>query len=218
MAVSDPGWLSVLEAIRSHHPTTPIVINGGHAHVRACRRPDRRSIVVAAGRYMETVGHLAITGLGSDRLRLERRYLDQNRRTVRRICGEELIWQYLYHLNASSASDLDVPVGRAISASLTKLATELDLARPCGIVPRSACYDLTSALMPADFYLNRYPVDHPGSLVNLLVESILPSMVRNASRPHAPLVIINTGSVRFDLSAGPMTRDSQAVRRFRRAR
>ena len=64
----------------------------------------------------------------------------------------------------------------------------------------------------ADYYLNRYPSDHPGSLINLLVSSILPSMVRNTSRPHAPLVIINTGSVRFDLSAGPMTRDSQAVR------
>ena len=64
MAVNDPSWLSVLEAIRAFHPSTPIVIHAGHAHVRACRRPEKRSIVVAAGRYMETVGHLGACVMG----------------------------------------------------------------------------------------------------------------------------------------------------------
>jgi hypothetical protein len=70
-----PGPL-VFNAIRAVHPTTPILILGGHTHIRDCRKYrdrarcclyvsycmrytvqlDGRSIALESGRYMETVG------------------------------------------------------------------------------------------------------------------------------------------------------------------
>ena len=62
----------VFDAVRAVHPTTPILILGGHSHIRDCRKGrlfacllclthipvqfDGRSIALESGRYMETVG------------------------------------------------------------------------------------------------------------------------------------------------------------------
>lgn len=74
MPVYDPSWRAVLRAIRQYYSDTPMCVSssvavtdvepsrlffGGHAHVRDCSRPDSRSILMAAGRYMETVGWLS---------------------------------------------------------------------------------------------------------------------------------------------------------------
>jgi hypothetical protein len=63
----------VYHAIRDVHPDTPILIFGGHSHIRDCRafvcnilrashltmlsvQFDGRSMALESGRYMETVG------------------------------------------------------------------------------------------------------------------------------------------------------------------
>ena len=68
----------MFNAIRTVHPTTPIMILGGHSHIRDCgesiihhlrfdKRPmkvtlvqfDDRSMALESGRYMETVGWMS---------------------------------------------------------------------------------------------------------------------------------------------------------------
>lgn len=58
MSVRDytSDWEEVIHVIRLKHPKTPIFVFGGHNHIRDCKRPDENSIIMASGRYMETVG------------------------------------------------------------------------------------------------------------------------------------------------------------------
>ncbi|KAJ7055061.1 Metallo-dependent phosphatase-like protein [Mycena amicta] len=58
MPVSRSGWLLVFDAIRKEHPTTPILIFGGHLHIRDC------GVDLDEG--------------GSGPLNFSRRYLDTN--------------------------------------------------------------------------------------------------------------------------------------------
>lgn len=75
-AQADSEWTAIFNAIRAVHPITPILIFGGHHHVstlllyapemvltgsqiRDCKQEDARSMSLASGRYMETVGFMS---------------------------------------------------------------------------------------------------------------------------------------------------------------
>jgi 2',3'-cyclic-nucleotide 2'-phosphodiesterase (5'-nucleotidase family) len=49
----------VHSAIRALHPDTPIMIFGGHTHIRDCVQYDGRTMALESGRYMETVGWMS---------------------------------------------------------------------------------------------------------------------------------------------------------------
>ncbi|KAG0691844.1 Metallo-dependent phosphatase-like protein [Suillus ampliporus] len=55
-AMSDDSWPTVFDAVRAVHPLTPILILGGHSHIRDCQQYDGRSLALESGRYMETIG------------------------------------------------------------------------------------------------------------------------------------------------------------------
>ncbi|KAF9494150.1 hypothetical protein BDN71DRAFT_1590561 [Pleurotus eryngii] len=80
-------WPFVLEAIRAAHPTTPILILGGHSHIRDCVQMDGRSMALESGRFMETVGWLSmkLPRHKSGDMKFSRRYLDPNRVTYEAI-------------------------------------------------------------------------------------------------------------------------------------
>ena len=46
MPVSEDNWPLVVNAIRAVHPTTPIMVFGGHTHIRDCVQYDGRSMAV----------------------------------------------------------------------------------------------------------------------------------------------------------------------------
>jgi hypothetical protein len=106
--------------------------------------------------------------------------------------------QYLYHTGADSPTTFDTKTGLAISRQLTETATAFNLSRIFGYAPQS-------------YYLNRFPYTHPRSLARFLTHDVFPALIRNESRPHPPLTVVNTGSTRFDISEGPFTVDSQCV-------
>lgn len=96
MPVSEDNWPAVFNAVRKVHPYTPIIILGGHTHIRDCNQLDARSMSLESGRYMETVGWLSmdfdksakkgggsgyLAGNGTGPLNFSRRYLDPNRVT-----------------------------------------------------------------------------------------------------------------------------------------
>jgi hypothetical protein len=186
--VASDNWPTVFKAIRAVHPTTPILILGGHTHIRDCVQYDGRSMALESGRYMETVGFMSVNldHQGSTKnLTINRRYLDPNRVT------------YEYHTHRHRSS-FDTFLGRRITAGLKSLATRFDLNFTFGTAPR-------------DYTISRdaYPSD--GSVLSLLADEVLPTALAiNNTRASIPnLIIANSGAIRFDILAGPFTKNDQ---------
>ncbi|GAA6063865.1 hypothetical protein JCM10212_003556 [Sporobolomyces blumeae] len=181
----DSEWRTIIRAIRKVHPTVPVLVFGGHHHIRDCVQEDKYSMSLAAGRYMETVGFASLSGLDEpDKApRFARRYLDQNRNT------------YAYHIGME---DFDTDKGRQITRELTKTAERFNLTETYGVSPQ-------------DYFLHRYPSTSPHSIFHLLTTEILPTLVKRRDRPVKPYTVLNTGSVRFDLFKGNFTRNDQWI-------
>ena len=109
-----------------------------------------------------------------------RRYLDWNRLT------------FAYHAVGSQDHTFDIPKGAAVSANITAIRKELNLTTLYGCAPRTWCQTCE-------------PFGAAGNL-NTLLEVALAAVVVNQSRADIPrIIIINTGSTRFDLAQGPFT-------------
>ncbi|GAA5984914.1 hypothetical protein JCM10908_002448 [Rhodotorula pacifica] len=185
----DSEWREVVKAVREMHPRVPILIFGGHHHVRQCARYDEYSMGLAAGRYMETIGFMSISGLNETEERaptFRRRYLDQNRNT------------YAYH----AGKDFDTPTGLSLTSRLHRTAALFNLTETFGHAPQ-------------DYYLYRYPHTSPHSVLNLMTKEVLPKMVLDKSRrergEYEPFMVLNSGSIRFDIFEGPFTRNDQWI-------
>ncbi|GAA5876516.1 hypothetical protein JCM16303_003565 [Sporobolomyces ruberrimus] len=181
----DSEWRAIIAAIRAVHPTTPVLIFGGHHHIRDCVQEDKYSMSLAAGRYMETIGFASLSGFNdtSKRPRFARRYIDQNRNS------------YAYH---AGTQDFDTDKGREITSKLAETAIRFNLTEKYGEAPQ-------------DYFLHRYPATSKHSILNLLTTEILPTLIRRDDRPLEPYTVLNTGSVRFDLFKGPFTRNDQWI-------
>jgi hypothetical protein len=193
MPVDKDSWPTVFSAIRAVHPTTPILIFGGHTHIRDCNQPDGRSMALESGRFMETVGWMSVKldeskyrhGSSAKNLTFARRYLDPNRVT------------YEYHAGISD-SKFTTPTGASITKGLQTLVKKFHLDEVFGTAPMD--YILYGVAYPAN-----------NSLVSLVATQAAPyALAQNNSRAGIPnLIILNSGSQRFDLYKGPFTRDDQ---------
>ncbi|KAF7968586.1 hypothetical protein HWV62_30081 [Athelia sp. TMB] len=202
MPVSEDNWPAVFNAVRAVHPYTPIIILGGHTHIRDCNQLDARSMSLESGRYMETVGWLSMdfdksTGHGhggkgapgksngTGPLAFSRRYLDPNRVT------------FEYHTGISNRT-FDTPLGQYITRGLNALAKTFDLSFLFGTAPH-------------DYTLSRSPYPSEDSLLTLFASEALPvALAINNTRASIPNVIItNSGSQRFDVYGGPFTKNDQ---------
>uniref|UniRef100_A0A0W0FQK1 Calcineurin-like phosphoesterase domain-containing protein n=1 Tax=Moniliophthora roreri TaxID=221103 RepID=A0A0W0FQK1_MONRR len=187
MPVARDKWPIVHDAIRAVHPTTPILIFGGHTHIRDCLQLDGRSMSLESGRYMETVGWLSAK-LETDETKnitFSRRYLDTNRVT------------YEFHSGKSNTS-FDTDAGDSIRRGLYDLSDRFNL-------------DFLFGTAPQDYLLNRAPYPSNNSLLSLFAEQAVPTALAiNNSRADIPnYIIIQAGSQRFDLFAGPFTKNDQ---------
>ncbi|GAA6039301.1 hypothetical protein JCM8097_003252 [Rhodosporidiobolus ruineniae] len=179
----DSEWSTLVRTIREIHPTVPVLVFGGHHHIRDCVQEDPYSMSLAAGRYMETVGWVSMSGLDESKPpQFKRRYLDQNRNT------------YAYHVG----EDFDTPEGKNITTWLSQTAERFNLTEQFGVAPQ-------------DYYLHRFPHTTPHSIFHLLTSSVLPTLVNRPDRPHKPFTVLNSGSVRFDVFKGPFTRNDQWI-------
>ncbi|KAJ6460770.1 Metallo-dependent phosphatase-like protein [Mycena vitilis] len=187
MPVARDRWPIVFNAIREVHPTTPILIFGGHSHIRDCLQLDGRSMSLASGRYMETLGWMSVNldGGSTQNLNFSRRYLDANLVT------------YQYHTNRTDLS-FSTPEGRNITNGLLKLQEQFNLTYQYGVSPR-------------DYTMTRAPYPSKDSLLTLVVEDVVPTVLSlNTSRAGIPsLLIISSGSQRFDIFKGPFTKNDQ---------
>ncbi|GAA6007091.1 hypothetical protein JCM10207_001503 [Rhodosporidiobolus poonsookiae] len=180
----DSEWSTIIRTIRQLHPTTPVLVFGGHHHIRDCVQEDEYSMSLAAGRYMETVGFMSVSGLNDTQRppSFKRRYLDQNRNT------------YAYH----AGDNFDTPEGKNITRWLSETATRFNLTEQFGVAPQ-------------DYFLHRYPAHTPSSIFHLVTTKVLPLLIQRDDRPHKPFTVLNTGSIRFDVFKGPFTRNDQWI-------
>lgn len=154
--------------------------------------PTRRAIKVlvnetarASGNLPSLTSHTAyhssISTLSSPIL-YSRRYLDWNRLT------------FAYHAVGSQDWRFDYYSGRKVTNDITVARKALNLSSSSlfGCAPRNYCQ-----------YCKQFGSE--GNIFTLL-ETALGTTVVNKSRANIPrLVIINTGSIRFDLVEGPFT-------------
>ncbi|KAK0457759.1 Metallo-dependent phosphatase-like protein [Desarmillaria tabescens] len=188
MPVSRDNWPLVFNAVRAVHATTPILILGGHTHIRDCIQLDGRSMSLESGRYMETVGWMSLKldgQRGSKNLTFSRRYLDPNRVT------------YEYHTRQSQSS-FDTEKGQAITAGLNQLAVDFDL-------------NFTYGTAPHDFTITQVQYPSNDSQLSLFAELATPyALSISNSRADIPnYILVNSGSQRFDIYAGTFTKNDQ---------
>ncbi|ORZ22805.1 Metallo-dependent phosphatase-like protein [Lobosporangium transversale] len=176
---------TVVKAIRAVHPSKPILVFGGHLHIRDFTSYDGRAYGLSAGRFMETLGWMSSNCIGKN-LTVSRRYLDTNVHT------------YKTHSLAHPRQRFDTWRGRKISSEVTKQRKALGLTKVLGCAPQ-------------DYYLNRYPYTDSRSLLNLVVNDILPFSVTDKKRPYPSVIIINSGSQRFDVFKGEFTVDDTYI-------
>ncbi|KZV99822.1 Metallo-dependent phosphatase [Exidia glandulosa HHB12029] len=189
MPLQKDNWPVVISAIRAVHKTTPIVVFGGHSHIRDCTVFEDRAVGIQAGRYMETVGWMSVNldKKGSTKpLQFSRRYLDPNRAT------------YKFH---STNLFFDTPLGSQITKGMAAVATKFNLSVPFGTAPQ-------------DFFLSRVAYPDPSSVVTLFINDVLPTTLKAAFPERASIpsmVFANSGSQRFDLFSGPFTVNDQFI-------
>lgn len=189
MPVRKDQFPTVVNAVRKVHPTTPIMILGGHSHIRDCTQYDKYSMGIESGRYLETVGWMSMN-FTKDGPTFSRSYIDANRRN------------YAFHAGlASKPHKFDTALGKKITKEMNQVANSWNLSHVYGTAPQ-------------DYYLQRVPINDTSSLINFMTNKVLPTVIStsNPDRKGVPnLVIANTGSQRFDLYAGPFTKNDQYI-------
>lgn len=183
------GWDAIRQKIRTYYPTTPVLMLGGHTHVRDCKVPDAQSMALESGRYLETVGWMSVRDVRSSTPCFSRRYIDSNPRN------------FAFHAGLKHPGSLTTEHGRFARTAMDAVADAWNLTELFGVVPE-------------DYFLDRVPYGHRNSLLTLVSERILPEIVRpaHAERKHHPnVILLNSGSQRFDVLSGPFTKNDQCA-------
>ncbi|KAF2795849.1 hypothetical protein K505DRAFT_348335 [Melanomma pulvis-pyrius CBS 109.77] len=229
--VTSSTFGTLFSTIRKLRPEVPIQAFGGHTHIRDFVVYDNKATGMESGRYCETLGWVAVSGIKSSTckakhnpkgvpnptrkavpptppkstgtatvsaiilptsttpstLRYARRYLDWNRLT------------FNYHAKGSQPyTSLDTSEGLTTTSEITAARAKLNLTDLYGCAPETYCQ-----------YCKPFLAD--GNLFGLL-QTALSTVVVNETRKDIPrLIIINTGSVRFDLAKGPFTYDDSFI-------
>ena len=193
-AVRSDEFDAIFRAIRDVQPSTPIQFFGGHYHIRDYKQFDNSSYGLASGRFMETIGFQSIDGLSptnkadssGSHPTFYRRYIDNNLYSFYRHSG---------HNESSFHSDR----GRAVSQMIEEARSALELNTTFGCAPR----DLWMARA-------KYPSEH--NIYSWLEDQVLSEAVNDRARSDVPrLILTNTGAIRFDIFAGPFTKDSTYI-------
>lgn len=195
-----PEFKTIFTAIRKQNWDTPILVFGGHAHVRDARIFDSKSIAMASGRYFETIGWMSVDGLKSQEGRnspgglssaasgpkFTRRYIDNN------LYG-------MYHHSGTNASTFDTKHGQRVTNMITRARKALNLDYQFGCAPK-------------DLWMSRVPYDSEDSIFSWIQNEVFPGIISNPKRKDkARLAIMNTGGIRFDIFKGPFTTDSTFI-------
>ena len=220
---------TLYKTIRSMRPNVPIQAFGGHTHIRDFVVFDEMSTGLESGRYCETLGFLSLSGIQSSNFTgnmrprgvpnpttkaitlgaatatasagfpsstanasnssmvYSRRYLDWNRLT------------FAYHAVGSQDGTFDYHSGLRVTSDITAIRKELNLAALYGCAPETYCVSCK-------------PYGTDGNIYSSLLPVALGATVINTTRANTPrLIVVNSGSIRFDLVQGPFTYDDSFI-------
>jgi 2',3'-cyclic-nucleotide 2'-phosphodiesterase (5'-nucleotidase family) len=191
-------FINIYEAIRAAQWDTPIMLFGGHTHIRDYVKYDGKAYGLESGRYMETIGFQSVSGLpshtekkGKIELRsatttFARRYIDNNLFSLQSHTG----------LNSST---FPTEHGKNVSIQIDQARKELKLDETFGCAPR-------------DLWMARAPYPHEDSIFSWLDSTVMPEKVIDEKRKDKPrIVLANTGAMRFDIFRGPFTKDTTFI-------
>lgn len=186
---------TIFTAIRKEDWDTPIAFFGGHLHIRDAVSYDSKSLALASGRYLETIGWMSIDGLVKNHPKdddseveiqkgpsFNRKYIDNN------------LYGMYYHTGRNETT-FPTKDGKKVSKMIEHAREALELGHRYGCAPR-------------DLWMTRAQYPGKDSIYTWLEEEVLPDVVVNKGRQDKPrLAIVNTGGIRFDIFKGPFTRD-----------
>lgn len=180
-------------ALRAQYPDTPIQYFGGHSHIRDFLVLDDKLTGLQSGRFCETVGFLSVNT--SDYVmevedRFSRSYIDFN------------VDLFQFHTNITNKEAFDTEKGMAIKKELQDSRNILGLDSVLGNVSKG------------NYYMDYVPLTHQQSIYNLLTSKVLPKLEPESSKMIVQaqrIILINTGSIRYDLYKGPYTVDSHYI-------
>ncbi|KAK6875018.1 hypothetical protein K6H11_001186 [Candida tropicalis] len=171
--------------LRKFYPNTIIQYFGGHSHIRDFSVFDDLSTGLQSGRYCETIGWSSVN-MTKVKLpvkeRFSRSYIDFN------------LDSFKYHTNRDK--NFDTPKGIEVSEKIKKIRQELRLDDLIGYVNQN-------------YYVDYVPIHHPHSIFNLLTTKVLKTLPGGDQENR--VIMINTGSIRYDLYKGPYTVDSKYI-------
>lgn len=172
----------VHERLRQLFPDVVVQYFGGHSHIRDFVRFDNKSTCLQSGKFAETVGFLSIDDPNSKDVKFFRRYIDFNKRSFR------------FH---SMSKNIFTEQGSKLSKRISQLRQDLGLNEIIGYIPKS-------------YYLSARNLSAEDNLYHLLTSTILPILEGDVSLKEVEdrLIMINTGSVRYDLHKGNFTKDT----------
>lgn len=119
------------------------------------------------------------------KIKYARRYLDWNRLT------------FDYHAKGSQTTVL-TEQGKAVSAEITGARQELNLTTLFGCAPRTYCQTCK-------------PYGVEGNINTLLEQALAAVVVNEQRKDKSRILLINSGSTRFDLTRGPFTLDDAYI-------
>ncbi|EDK44147.1 conserved hypothetical protein [Lodderomyces elongisporus NRRL YB-4239] len=180
-----PEFYILHKRLREYFPETIIQYFGGHSHIRDFAVFDDKSTGIQSGRYCETVGWVSINATEEPlpvRERFSRSYIDFN------------VNSFQAH-SRTLPSTFTTQKGDKVKKLIETTRKELKLNKLIGTVK-------------SNYYVDYVPIDHPKSIFRLLTEKVLPTL---SPASGERVIIINTGSIRYDLYKGPYTIDSQYI-------
>ncbi|SCU83494.1 LAMI_0C03444g1_1 [Lachancea mirantina] len=173
--------------LRKFYPNTVIQYFGGHSHIRDFAVLDSMSTGLQSGRFAETLGFLSIDDVREGEPKFFRRYIDFSKSS------------FAFHAKLASSSDLETSRGIALSKRIKALRESLNLTQVLGYVPEN-------------YYMYNAPSDSKNNIYNLITNKVLPRLRSNVTDDRKNrFIVINTGSIRYDLHRGLFTKDTEYI-------
>lgn len=190
----------IFKAIRKVQWDVPMQFFGGHTHVRDYTKYDSKAYALESGRYMETIGFMSVSGLNrggksgnADKdvsslssVKFARRYIDNN------------LFSFYHHTSLNSTS-FPTSHGRNVTSMISSARQTLELDSRFGCAPQ-------------DLWTHRAPHPSNHSIFTWLQQQVFPDSIYDKDRGDIPtMLLVNTGSVRFDIFRGAFTVDSTYI-------
>ncbi|KAI5204172.1 calcineurin-like phosphoesterase [Aureobasidium subglaciale] len=213
---------TVYQAIRAIKPDIPIQMFGGHTHIRDFAVYDDKSVGMESGRYCETLGWLAVSGINS-RGKANPKGVPNPTMKGKKVGTSSasasasgssstsasnmtffrryMDWNRMtfeYHAEGSQAKAFDTTKGVAVTKDITATRKELNLTSIYGCAPQTWC-------------LSCAPFMSEGSIYSLLSKALSATIIMKERADKPRLIITNSGHIRFDLAEGAFDYDSSFI-------